>query len=73
MNRALRLMQIRDLLQGRGYTTAELAEKYGISERSILHDLSDLQGEPFYLPLEEIREKVWRLVKVEGGAGAEAR
>ena len=64
MTRAIRLIQIIELLRdGCGYTTAELAERFGVSQRTIRDDLLVLQGEPFYMPLvcEDQRRYEWRV------------
>lgn len=63
MTRAIRLMQLIELLNnGRGYTTAELAARFQVSQRTIQDDLLLLQGEPFYLALEPRHE--WRIVAI---------
>lgn len=65
MSRAIRLIQIIDLLKsGRGYTTAELAERFEVSQRTIQDDLCVLQGEPFYMVLEPDPRTEWRVVAV---------
>ena len=60
--RALRIIDMVDRFKAcrEGYTVAELAELYQVSERTIQQDLSDLQGEGLYLPL--VSETRWRLV-----------
>lgn len=65
MTRSIRLLQIMELLCAGGkYTTAELADRFGCSQRTIQEDLLILQGEPFYLPLEDTHRREWRLVKI---------
>lgn len=61
---ALRLLVIhqlftRDHWQG---STRQLAEKLGVSRKTVLGDLDALRGEPFYLPI--VQERVWQLDKV---------
>ncbi len=66
VRRAVRLNNIKDLFNGRrkaGYTTAELAEATGVSQRTIQRDLAILQSEDgffldekdgrYFLPTEE--------------------
>jgi predicted DNA-binding transcriptional regulator YafY len=56
MKRAVRLLKIIQLLNERAYTTGELAEHCGVSERAIQKDLADLRDDPLYLQLrQEIR------------------
>ncbi len=50
--RALRLIAMRDLFDAGARATArELAERYGVSQRTVSRDLADLQAEPLYYPL----------------------
>ena len=51
MNRRGRLGQIMQALRERAYTTAELAERFGVSQRTIQRDLLDIQGGVYYFPL----------------------
>lgn len=65
MTRSVRLLKLVALLRAGGsYTTAELAARFGCSQRTIQEDLLILQGEPFYLPLEDTHRREWRLVEV---------
>jgi len=65
LKRALRVDHIKDLfLAGWAGTTRDLAERYGVSQRTIQRDLADLQGEPFRLPL--VVEATWRCVRDAG-------
>lgn len=43
-SKAVRLIVIVDMLQGRGYTVGELAERFGVSSDSIQRDLRLLQA-----------------------------
>ncbi len=61
MVRAARLLAIRDLLRERAMSTAELAERFHMSQRVIQRDLLLLQGEPWYLPLEIVYDVRWKL------------
>ncbi len=56
--RAVRLVQLIDLLRDRCYTTDELAERFGVSQRTIQKDLYDLTGDPLYVPL--VDRHVWQ-------------
>ncbi len=49
LKRSLRLVSIMELFRQephRGFTTEELAQLYGVSQRAIQRDLEDLQDEP---------------------------
>lgn len=62
-----RLLEIYRLLEAGGsYSVSELAERFGVTERTIKDDLLELQGEPHYLALEEDPPQParWRLHKV---------
>ena len=49
--RGIRLIQIRELLQERARTVAELADLCGVSEPTIYRDIADLQSEPLWTPI----------------------
>lgn len=51
VKRVLRMFQIVRLLQERPFTTDELAERFGVSTRTIRRDLLELQLEPVFAPL----------------------
>lgn len=51
MKRALRLMEMVELLRDRPRTVEELAERFGVTERTIRRDLDELRSEPSYMPL----------------------
>ena len=57
MKRALRLMDIIEQLQEHPRSVEELAERYGVSPRTVYRDLLDIQGEPKYAPL--VRRVTW--------------
>lgn len=61
--KALRLHRIQQLLMDKasGYAVAELAHGCGVHRRTILRDLLDLQGEPFYMPLVRGSDHRWSL------------
>lgn len=48
VTKSVRLMLERDLLREGAYTVAELAQRFGVSERSIYGDLATLQEEPLW-------------------------
>jgi len=52
VKRAVRLMAMRDILLARPVTIDDLAERFGVHERTIYRDLQELQAEPLRLPLE---------------------
>lgn len=58
--RAVRLLQIMDLLRHRSYSAAELARCLHVSQRTVLRDLSVLEAEPLYLPVVEESGRVPR-------------
>jgi len=60
--RAARLIQIMQALKERCYSTEELAERFGVSPRTIRKDLLDIQGEPLYFPV--ISRYVWQEIKM---------
>jgi predicted DNA-binding transcriptional regulator YafY len=50
--KAVRLLWLRDcLLAGNQHTASELAQRLGVSQRTIQRDLEDLQAEPLRVPL----------------------
>ncbi len=49
--RAVRLIQIMELLDQRSYTARELAARFGVSRWTIRRDLQILEGGPIYYPL----------------------
>ncbi len=51
-HRAARLLALREMLFVRAYTAAELAERCGVSERTIYRDLLDLQIPPLNVALQ---------------------
>ncbi len=51
VNKAIRLVYLRDLLGRRGYTTAQLAMRCGVNIRTIQRDIADLQAAPLHVPL----------------------
>ncbi len=56
--RPVRLIQIMELFRGGGsYTTKELADRLGVTVRTIQRDVLELQGEPIYLPLYKEEER----------------
>ena len=62
-----RVFEIQPLF-ARAWTTAELAEHLGASQRTIQRDLAELQEEPTYAPLirrQRTVEVVWRLMSHE--------
>ena len=63
LERALRIVQLRDMFYEKpsGYASAELAERLGVTQRSIERDLEALQDEPFRVPLVRERRR-WRLM-----------
>jgi len=64
MKRAIRLLQIIDLLKARGYTSRELAERFDVSQRTIQQDLAELQADPLYAPLVTRRRQEWMMMDV---------
>lgn len=66
MCRAMRLLRLLDLLRERGWTTQELAERFGVSQRTIQRDILDLQGHPVYAPLITRTETRWRILCPSG-------
>jgi predicted DNA-binding transcriptional regulator YafY len=59
VERAVRLAYLLSMFESKQrISVAEIAEKFEVSERTIRRDLLTLQGEPFYLPLEQ--ERVYR-------------
>lgn len=64
LDRAGRLYRMAQMLQDRPFTTAELAERFGVSHRTIRRDLLILRGEPYYLPLECELRYHWILRRV---------
>lgn len=68
LRRSVRLVAIRDkFLAGGSYTTAQLADEFGVGHSTIWKDIQLLQGEPFFLPLtmERIQEVHWQLMDLE--------
>jgi len=61
-SRAFRLIELMRLLNQRCYTTEELAEHFGVSERTIQRDLLDIQGEPLRYPV--INRQVWQSMEL---------
>ena len=62
MKRSVRLLAIVRLLNERGYTTRELADRLGISGRTIQQDLQDLRDDPLYVQLRQDVRYEWRLL-----------
>ena len=61
--RATRLIDLYEFLRAstRGHTLEELAERYGVTERTIRRDLADLERDPIYAPIVcDVRHE-WRL------------
>ena len=58
MKRAVRLMMIARDLTERYHTVQALAQRYGVTERTIYRDLAQLQDEPLREPL--ACYNVWR-------------
>ena len=50
-HRAARLLALREMLFVRAYTAAELADRLGVSQRTIYRDLVDLQLWPLNIAL----------------------
>lgn len=65
ISRAVRLIELMQILQERAWTVEELAERFQVSERTIRRDLLTLQGEPWYYPL--VRRIVWQRETWEWG------
>lgn len=65
MDRALRLVALQTLFYQRpaGYRASELAQQFGVSQRTLNRDLVELQGYPFWLPLVQDSDWRWRLMK----------
>ena len=51
LTRAMRLIDMLRRLKDRAYTTEELAEVYGMSQRQVRRDLQELSSYPEYAPL----------------------
>lgn len=59
VDRAVRLVHLRDqFLAGSRHTARDLAQRYGVSQRTIERDLLDLQSEPLRVPL--VQDIEWR-------------
>jgi len=54
---------IRRFATGGRYTARELAETFGVSQRSIQRDLLDLQSAPLRLPLVQDSEWKWSIME----------
>ena len=67
MKRAVRLLQIIQLLNERAYTTRELAERCKVAERTIQQDLADLREDPLYLQLRQEVRYEYRLLGAGNG------
>lgn len=61
MRRAVRLMMIARDLAERYHTVQSLAQRYGVTERTIYRDLAQLQDEPLRVPL--VNYSVWRAIR----------
>lgn len=59
--RAVRLIQIMELLDQRSYTAQELAARFGVSRWTIRRDLQIIEGEPIYYPLCSNKGIYWKL------------
>ena len=59
MKRCMRLMDLIERLRDRRSTTRELAQEYGVSERTIRKDIQDISGHPRYAPVMQVR--AWEL------------
>ena len=60
MKRATRLLLIIQLLRDRPYTCEEIAERCGVSERTIRRDLLDLQSD---LNVPIVARRIWEIVQ----------
>ncbi len=65
MDRSLRLIALQTLFYQRpaGYRASELAQQFGVSQRTLNRDLADLQEYPFWLPLVQDKNWHWRLME----------
>ena len=61
----VRLLSIMRLLRDRPLTAGELAEKFGVSKRTIQRNLLTLQGEPLCVPIVESdwKEHAWTILR----------
>ncbi|MBC7235022.1 MAG: HTH domain-containing protein [Chloroflexi bacterium] len=57
--RAVRLIEMMRLLRDRPLSSAELAERFGVSQRMVQYDLMDLQSWPMYVPLARDLQGRW--------------
>lgn len=63
--RAVRLIALMQLFEQRGtWSSAELAERMGVTQRTIQRDLLDLQSYPLYFPL--VEDERGRYARVNG-------
>lgn len=65
VRRAVRLIRIPLLLAEEPRRAAELAELFGVSQRTINRDIELLRSEPFNLPLVLDREWLWNIDREE--------
>ena len=62
--KASRMLDMYLLLKAskRGYTLEELAERYGVTPRTIRRDIEDMERDPIYAPVVCNVRREWRIM-----------